>query len=61
MKPEDEQQQAHFLSAGQRIKRFLENPGSIKVYQPLDIPAGPPIGSGAGWRIDDFCSWSMER
>ena len=42
----DGAQQAHLRYAYEQIGRFQEEPGDFEYYEPVEPPAGSPIGDG---------------
>ncbi len=40
----EESQKAHYFSTISQIHQFQENPKDITMTQPVELPAGPPIG-----------------
>ncbi|HJM11412.1 MAG TPA: zinc-dependent metalloprotease [Candidatus Marinimicrobia bacterium] len=45
---------AHYGYATHLIQQFTDDPSSVTVPEPVDPPAGSPIGMGG----DDWCGWS---
>ena len=50
----DEGLLAHYRYALNRIERFQKNPSSVTMPEPVDPPAGSPIGMGGS----DWCGWN---
>lgn len=45
-------QWAHGIYLSAQIEKFIRNPEDVSIPEPLNAPAGSPIGGGG-----DFCSW----
>jgi hypothetical protein len=50
-------QKAHYFLAFSRIKQFQSNSEHFKFYQPLEPPAGPPIGMAQKNLYHFNCDW----
>jgi hypothetical protein len=45
---------AHYGYAVHLIQQFMDDPSSVTVPEPVEPPAGSPIGMGS----DEWCGWS---